>query len=97
MHRVNWKAIKALIDATDVSLAVLAESLSVTTQTLLGWKRGANEPRTSQLAAFAQYFGVKIDDLIIHPSDFKFTEIDIAESEEGTSNHEIPPEGSKTD
>jgi len=81
MHQFNWKAFKILIDNSEKSISIIADELETSVPNIHNWKNGTAQPSTQHLASIAEYFKIKIDDLLIKPEDFKFTEAQIAESQ----------------
>ena len=83
MNIFNWKALRAVIESSDHRLEALAEAFGVTTQTILGWKRGANPPSSHHIPAISKFFGIRVDDLWIDVDDFtKLTDEQKAEIKE---------------
>lgn len=56
--------LRALIDSTGKSDAVVAKELNMTRATLSRYWRGTREPQLEYVIAFADYFGVTVDWLL---------------------------------
>lgn len=81
MHQFNWKAFRILVDNSEKTTETVAKELQTSIQNIHNWKKGLHQPATNQIAAIAEYFRIKIEDLLIKPEDFKFSDVQIAESQ----------------